>query len=150
MEIHAVSTLPSNLCDIHADGRMIVMSEVEFAERFADAMVTEIKAEMGRQSLSSRALGRMIGKSSQYMSDRLDGGNTKTGRRVVLNMWDLAAIAGALNLTEIELIRRADAVASGKVITGRFGVGGTREDLAEVAFESDVPHEHDTDDLYDE
>lgn len=129
---------------------MIVMSEVEFAERFADAMVTEIKAEMGRQSLSSRALGRMIGKSSQYMSDRLDGGNTKTGRRVVLNMWDLAAIAGALNLTEIELIRRADAVASGKVITGRFGVGGTREDLAEVAFESDVPHEHDTDDLYDE
>lgn len=129
---------------------MIGMSEVEFAERFADAMVTEIKAEMGRQSLSSRALGRMIGKSSQYMSDRLDGGNTKTGRRVVLNMWDLAAIAGALNLTEIELIRRADAVASGKVITGRFGVGGTREDLGEVAFESNVPHEHDTDDLYDE
>lgn len=129
---------------------MIGMSEVEFAERFADAMVTEIKAEMGRQSLSSRALGRMIGKSSQYMSDRLDGGNTKTGRRVVLNMWDLAAIAGALNLTEIELIRRADAVASGKVITGRFGVGGTREDLSEVAFESEVPHETDTDDLYDE
>lgn len=126
------------------------MSEVELAERFADALVTEIKAEMGRQSLSSRALGRLIGKSSQYMSDRLDGGNVKTGRRVMLNIWDLAAIAGALKLTEVELISRAEAVASGKVITGRFGVGSSREDLAEVAFESDLPHEDDTDDLYDE
>ncbi|UUE19357.1 hypothetical protein [Microbacterium sp. J1-1] len=126
------------------------MSEVELAERFADALVSEIKAEMGRQSLSSRALGRLIGKSSQYMSDRLDGGNVKTGRRVLLNIWDLAAIAGALNLTEVELISRAEAVASGKVITGRFGVGGTREDLDEVAFDSDVAHEDDTDDLYDE
>ncbi|MDR6142077.1 hypothetical protein QE375_001631 [Microbacterium foliorum] len=126
------------------------MSEVELAERFADALVSEIKAEMGRQSLSSRAVGRLIGKSSQYMSDRLDGGNVKTGRRVLLNIWDLAAIAGALNLTEVELISRAEAVASGKVITGRFGVGSSREDLGEVAFESALPHEHDTDDLYDE
>lgn len=112
---------------------MMAVSETEFAERFADALVSEIKAEMGRQSLSSRALGRLIGKSSQYMSDRLDGGNVKTGRRVVLNIWDLAAIAHALGLTEVELIKRAEAVVSGNVVTGNFGVRGTEEDRRAVA-----------------
>lgn len=87
------------------------MTETEFAERFAAALVSEIKAEMGRQSLSSRALGRLIGKSSQYMSDRLDGGNTKTGRRVILNVWDISAIAKALGISEVELMQRAENVA---------------------------------------
>jgi|GEM_PF-1821378 len=90
---------------------MALMTETEFAERFSDALVSEIKAEMGRQSLSSRGLGRLIGKSSQYMSDRLDGGNTKTGRRVILNVWDISSIAKALGISEIELIQRADNVA---------------------------------------
>lgn len=90
---------------------MASMTETEFAERFSDALVSEIKAEMGRQSLSSRGLGRLIGKSSQYMSDRLDGGNTKTGRRVILNVWDISSIAKALGISEIELIQRADNVA---------------------------------------
>ncbi len=89
----------------------LTMTETEFAERFSDALVSEIKAEMGRQSLSSRGLGRLIGKSSQYMSDRLDGGNTKTGRRVILNVWDISSIATALGVSEIELIQRADNVA---------------------------------------
>lgn len=111
MEIHAVSTLPCILCDIHATAMIIDMSETEFAERFSDALVSEVKAEMGRQSLSSRALGRLIGRSSQYMSDRLDGGNTKTGRRVILNVWDISAISGALGISEVELIQRADNVA---------------------------------------
>lgn len=97
------------------------MTETEFAERFSNALVTEIKAEMGRQSLSSRALGRLIGKSSQYMSDRLDGGNVKTGRRVILNVWDISAIANALGLTEVELIRRAELAAAGNVIQAPFG-----------------------------
>ena len=87
------------------------MSETEYAEIFAAALVSEVKAEMGRQSLSSRGLGRLIGKSSQYMSDRLDGGNVKTGRRVMLNIWDISAIAKALGLTEVELITRAENVA---------------------------------------
>jgi len=135
MKIHALSTFTDNLCKIHAADRMVPVSEIEFAERFADALVSEIKAEMGRQSLSSRALGRLIGKSSQYMSDRLDGGNVKTGRRVTLNIWDLAAISGALGLTEVELITRAEAVANGSdnVITGKFGVGATTEDRRAVA-----------------
>jgi len=107
---------------------MTDVSELELAELFADALVSEIKAEMGRQSLSSRALGRLIGKSSQYMSDRLDGGNVKTGRRVVLNIWDLAAIAGALGLTEVDLIERAQAAAAGgNVVRGNFGVRATQQ-----------------------
>lgn len=60
--------------------------------------------------VASRGLGRLIGKSSQYMSDRLDGGNTKTGRRVILNVWDISSIAKALGISEIELIQRADNV----------------------------------------
>ena len=93
-------------CTCHDAG----MSE-DIAERFSDALVSEIKAEMGRQSLSSRALGRMIGKSSQYMSDRLDGGNSKTGKRVLLNVWDMAAISRALGCTEVDLLERAELVA---------------------------------------
>lgn len=100
---------------------IVAMTETEYAERFSDALVSEIKAEMGRQSLSSRALGRLIGKSSQYMSDRLDGGNVKTGRRVILNVWDISAIAKALGLSEVELISRADSVATGRVVHTPFG-----------------------------
>lgn len=114
---------------------MALMTETEFAERFSDALVSEIKAEMGRQSLSSRGLGRLIGKSSQYMSDRLDGGNTKTGRRVILNVWDISSIAKALGISEIELIQRADNVVS------------TRKDYGLVANDSidEFPESNDTD-----
>lgn len=108
-------------------------TDAEFPERFSEALVSEIKAEMGRQSLSSRGLGRLIGKSSQYMSDRLDGGNTKTGRRVVLTVWDLSAIALALGVSELDLVERADAVARGRVVRGRFGVGGSTEDQQHAA-----------------
>lgn len=78
------------------------------ARQTADAVVVEIKAELGRRGMSSRALGRLIGKSSQYMSDRLDGGSSKTGKRVTLNLWDLSAIARALDLSEIDLMSRVE------------------------------------------
>ena len=76
-------------------------------ERFSDSLVSEIKAEMGRRDWSSRRLGREIGKSSQYMSDRLDGGSSKTGKRVVMTVTDLAAIAEALRVSPVILIERA-------------------------------------------
>lgn len=136
MDIHAVSTLSCTLCNIHATVMMSNMTETEFAERFSNALVSEIKAEMGRQSLSSRGLGRLIGKSSQYMSDRLDGGNVKTGRRVILNVWDISAIAKALGLSEVELITRAEGVALGRVIRAPFGqrdVPATVQDERAVA-----------------
>lgn len=113
----------------------------EFSQRFAEALVSEIKAEMGRRDLSSRGLGRLIGKSSQYMSDRLDGGNSKTGKRVILNVTDLFAIAGALRIDATTLIERAQAAADSpdNVIVGRFGnVGGTGEDYQAVARATDL------------
>lgn len=75
--------------------------------RFSEAVVSEIKAEMGRRGLSSRALGRLIGENSQYMSMRLDGGNPRTGKKVTLSITDLAAIASALELDPDEFLRRA-------------------------------------------
>lgn len=78
-------------------------------DAFADALVLEIKAEMGRRDLSSRGLGRMIGWSSQYVSTRLDGGNPRTGIRVPLTVRDIAAIASALDMNADELMSRAQA-----------------------------------------
>lgn len=123
----------------------------EYAKRFSDALVSEIKAEMGRRNLSSRKLGELIGESSQYMSMRLDGGNPRTGERVTLNVRDVAAIASALNLRPNDLTFRAHFLAlggdpnaipqtddntatqGGSLIEGRFGVGSTQEDLDAVA-----------------
>ncbi len=107
----------------------------DYAQRLSDALVSEIKAEMGRRDLSSRALGRLIGKSSQYMSDRLDGGNSKTGKRVTLNINDLYAIAEALELDAAGLMTRASDLAqtSGELIVGRFGVAPVDQDERKVA-----------------
>ena len=85
----------------------------DYLARFSNSLVSEIKAEMGRRDLSSRALGRLLGKSSQYMSDRLDGGNSKTGRRVTLTVTDLAAIAAVFELHPADLVRRAKSAADG-------------------------------------
>lgn len=120
----------------------------DYPQRFADAIVSEVKAEMGRRNLSSRALGRLIGKSSQYMSDRLDGGNSKTGKRVVLNVSDLYVIADALGIDAADLTSRADRIArSGEnVIVGRFGVRDTsQDDLGAVARRRDADTGEDTD-----
>ena len=76
-------------------------------EQFSEALVSEIKAEMGRRGWSSRALGREIGQSSQYMSFRLDGGNPKTGERVALTVQDVTAIASAFDWEPFELLERA-------------------------------------------
>lgn len=115
----------------------------DYFQRFSDALVSEIKAEMGRRDLSSRGLGRLIGKSSQYMSDRLDGGNPKTGKRTVLSVPDLFAIADALGVDANDLTDRATAAAEGapdNIVRGRFGtnVGApTEDDLDAVARPTD-------------
>lgn len=86
------------------------MDELEFATRFSDAMVSEIKAEMGRQDISSRALARLIGSNPQFVSSRLDGGNPRTGERVILNIRDIVMISAALGLNYVELLERAENV----------------------------------------
>ncbi|MCT2087329.1 hypothetical protein M3D75_14495 [Microbacterium enclense] len=135
------------------------MTNRKYGELFSDALVSEIKAEMGRQDLSSRALGRLIGKSSQYMSDRLDGGSPKTGRRVLLNVTDLAAIAEALGIRTADLTLRAHHVAlgvdpslamGGNVIPGKFGVRAPGDDeLRAVARPAD-PEPTDEQPSYDD
>ncbi|QOC24802.1 hypothetical protein IC744_16195 [Microbacterium hominis] len=79
--------------------------------RFTEALVSEIKAEMGRRDLSSRAIARAIGVNAQYVSSRLDGGNPRTGERVILNIRDLFAMAAAMDLDPAELVQRAEAIA---------------------------------------
>ena len=134
MNFHASSTLPCILTNIHAVVQTRPVDN-DYAQRLSDALVSEIKAEMGRRDLSSRALGRLIGKSSQYMSDRLDGGNSKTGKRVTLNINDLYAIAEALELDAADLMTRASDLAQtgGELIVARFGVAPVDQDERKVA-----------------
>lgn len=113
MNRHAQSSESGRLTKNHADATLFDMTEQEaaqYAARFSRALVSEIKAEMGRQDLSSRALGRLIDRTSQYMSFRLDGGNPKTGERVPLNVEDLYAIASALGTDARDLMSRAATV----------------------------------------
>lgn len=72
------------------------------------AIVSEIKAEMGRQDMSSRGLARRLDTNPQYVTYRLNGGNPKTGELVILDVRDLSAMARVLGLTEVELIERAE------------------------------------------
>lgn len=88
------------------------MTDEQLARLFSEALVSEIKAEMGRRDLSTRAVARQIDANSQYLSQRLDGGSPRTGVRVPLNAVDLAAISEVLGVSLSELIRRAEAVAS--------------------------------------
>lgn len=87
------------------------MDDEELAKRFSDAVVSEIKAEMGRQDLSSRGLAKLIGSNPQFISSRLDGGNPRTGERVILNIRDIIVIASALGIPWAELMTRAENVA---------------------------------------
>lgn len=85
------------------------MSSNDYGRRLAEQLVVEVKAAMVRAGIgSSRALGRAIGQSSQYVSSRLDGGNPRTGERVPLDATDLAAIAEALGITASTLVARAE------------------------------------------
>lgn len=81
-----------------------------YPDLLADQLVLEVKVQMARQGVpSSRALGQLINRNSQYMSQRLDGGSATTGLRIPLNIRDLAAISAALGILASELVRRAEA-----------------------------------------
>lgn len=88
------------------------MTDDQLARLFSEALVSEIKAEMGRRDLSTRGLARLIDANSQYLSQRLDGGSPRTGVRVPLNAVDLVSIADALGVSLAELIGRAEVVSS--------------------------------------
>ena len=112
----------------------------QYLQRFSDALVSEIKAEMGRRGTSSRALGRQVGRSSQYMSDRLDGGNSKTGRRVTLTVKDLAAIAAVFGLHPADLIARAKAAVDGEDAARVVGLEiAAHDSAAPISQEQEAP-----------
>ena len=59
------------------------------ADSISETAVTEIRAELGRQRLSARALGIRLGWSHAYMSRRLNG-------ETALTLRDLERIAAEL------------------------------------------------------
>ena len=81
----------------------------EYLERFRHALRLEVKAEMGRRDLTAHALAQLIGVNPQYINMRILSPNKKTGRFVDINVSDLFAIAGALDLDAGDLIDAATA-----------------------------------------
>lgn len=106
----------------------------EYLERFAEALVSEIKAEMGRRDLSYRGLATLLGENPQYVTSRLGGGNPRTKKRVDISVSDLVVIASAFNLDADDLLGRAFAVA-GEIVFMQVpdtpaGVELARDELA--------------------
>lgn len=82
-----------------------------YIDRFRAALISEIKAEMGRRDMTNSSLAKLIGESKQYVGSRLGAGNPHTGKRVEINVADLFAIAGAMDLDATDLLGRAKAAA---------------------------------------
>lgn len=99
----------------------------EFLERFRAALRLEIRAEMGRQSLSANALATRSGESAQYVNMRILSGNRKTGRFVDITVSDLAKFAGALEIDPVVLVQRATATAGDELALKR----AQRDDAAQ-------------------
>lgn len=89
---------------------MTSIPTADYLERFSAALVSEIKADMGRRELSFRGLAVLLRQNPQYVTSRLGAGNPHTGKRVDLSVSDLIVIAGALGTDAWDLIQRARAV----------------------------------------
>lgn len=77
------------------------------AQSFADALVGEIWAEMGRQGIRSvRALAEKMGVPHTPLNDRLNK-SSRTGKRVAIGQDDLWRICEALGVQPWEIVRRA-------------------------------------------
>lgn len=79
----------------------------DYLERFAAAVVQEIWTEMGRQRITSlRELARLAGMTHTAVIVRMNG-DSRTGKQVVINVKDLAALGEALGVEPGRLIDRA-------------------------------------------
>jgi len=105
----------------------------DYLKRFADALVDEIKALRSRRGIpSSRALGELLGEDPQWVSNRLDGGNPRTGERVSIGVSELVRIADVLGTSAQWLIEAADKAAR----TSMSDLAGkTRSDYEAIAAE---------------
>lgn len=116
-------------------------------DAFAQALVSEIKAEMGRRDLSSRGLAAKLGENPQYVTSRLGAGNPRTGKRVAITVTDMYAIARVLGLDPVVLMRTAleaaEKAPSADVARPQFGAGRKRDEMMQVQDEAAWDEEHD-------
>lgn len=143
MKSHLLSTESSVLTKNHRDATLVLMAPVpsdEYLERFRMALRMEIKAEMGRQSLTPHALATLVGENPQYVNQRILTVNKKTGRFVAINVSDLAKFAGALELDPAELVQKArsavDESEGGSSVTPIKPKGPKRPPAAELQVEA--------------
>lgn len=131
-------------------GAAIVSRVKTPAEDFNDAVGRQMRAEIAASRSSIAAMARSIGVARSALD------NYVTGKRAI-PVPVVYSVCAALNVEPRVLVARAeerlkaDGVTVGRVTPIRRApdVGGQREDVAEVAFESAVRHDVDTDDLYE-
>lgn len=120
------------------------------AELFNAAVGRQLRAEIAAGGSSISAMARTIGVARSALD------NYVTGKRaipvpIVYSICTALGLEPHVALTRAEERLREELDRSTARITPlprRTGVGGRREDLTEVAFDSPLPHERDTDDLY--
>lgn len=114
---------------------------------FAAAFAAEYKGFMKANGISNMQIAHKLGRNDGYVSERANG-------KRPLDTEDVDALAMLVpgwdgRSLMIELARRTRAAqAGGELIEGRFNVGGSDQDLAEVASEPFTLHDEDTDDNY--
>lgn len=83
--------------------------EITAGERFAAAVAAEVRAELARrEGMSVRDFAALLGVNHNAVNDRLNV-NARTGKRVTINVRDLAEWSAALDLPPETFILRADA-----------------------------------------
>lgn len=75
-------------------------------QQLADSVASEVRAELGRRSMSARDLAEATGLTHTYINARLTKRNPKTGLLTPLNMRDLSDFGGALDLHPSEFVLR--------------------------------------------
>lgn len=90
------------------------------APTLSDALVREMKAEMGRHEIGSvRALAVLLGDNNVYWNDRLN----RKGKRVPVNIDDLGRFCDALGIDPWDLVHRAKLAAQRGHQQGGGGAG---------------------------
>ena len=131
-------------------GAMVSQMETP-ADHFNAAVGRQLRAEIAASRGSIAAMARTIGVARSALD------NYVTGKRAI-PVPIVYAICAAVDLEPHVLVSRAEdrlradggaPIARISVLRRTPDVAGLREDIPEVAFESRLRHDADTDDLYD-
>ncbi len=103
------------------------------AERFSEAVAAEVRAELARrEGMSVRDLANLLGVNHNAINDRLNGRST-TGKKVPINVRDLADWSAALGLPpETFLVRAQEAIDTGRDFRPDAGGGTPRSTIAPI------------------